>query len=122
MLHRFVRYTCRHAGNNIAPSHGRRQFQFLARTIRQKTKRKQGTAINGVSFRKRFFALRKTNGYLLTAKFRRWTLPEETAKKLPDTQLYNLKNDTTQLQNVLISHPEIAWEMKRELEAIKTKG
>ena len=55
MLHRFVRYTCRHAGNNIAPSHGRRQFQFLARTIRQKNKkRKQGTAINGVSFRKRF--------------------------------------------------------------------
>lgn len=55
MLHRFVCYTCRHAGNNIAPSHGRRQFQFLARTIRQKNKkRKQGTAINGVSFRKRF--------------------------------------------------------------------
>ena len=95
MLHRFVRYTCRHAGNNIAPSH----------------------SVNG------FFALRKNEWVFVDCKGSGgWTLPEETAKKLPDTQLYNLKNDTTQLQNVLISHPEIAWEMKRELEAIKTKG
>lgn len=69
------------------------------------------------------FALRKNEWVFVDCKGSGgWTLPEETAKKLPDTQLYNLKNDTTQLQNVLISHPEIAWEMKRELEAIKTKG
>ena len=39
-----------------------------------------------------FFALRKNEWVFVDCKGSGgWTLPEETAKKLPDTQLYNLK-------------------------------
>ena len=97
-----------------------KEVYSLYRFTKKESKERQSMVYHSVNG---FFALRKNEWVFVDCKGSGgWTLPEETAKKLPDTQLYNLKNDTTQLQNVLISHPEIAWEMKRELEAIKTKG
>lgn len=111
-------------GTTLPPHTAEDSFSFWhelsGKKIKKESKERQSMVYHSVNG---FFALRKNEWVFVDCKGSGgWTLPEETAKKLPDTQLYNLKNDTTQLQNVLISHPEIAWEMKRELEAIKTKG
>ena len=69
-----------------------------------------------------YFGLRKENWVLLDCKGSGgWTLTENDAKDLPDIQLYNLKTDPTQQNNVADTNQDVVAELQRELEAIKAK-
>ncbi|MCF7818476.1 MAG: arylsulfatase, partial [Kiritimatiellales bacterium] len=43
-------------------------------------------------------------------------------KDIPSAQLYNLKADPAQKQNIIVDHPEIAETLKQQLEAVKASS
>lgn len=66
------------------------------------------------------FGFRKGDWVLLDCKGSGgWTLTEKDAQDLPAIQLYNLKNDPTQKNNVAEAHPDVVVEMKKKLEGMK---
>lgn len=69
-----------------------------------------------------YFGFRKGDWVLLDCKGSGgWTLTEKDAENLPNIQLYNLKDDPLQKNNVAKANPDIVLEMKKELDYIKTK-
>ncbi len=67
-----------------------------------------------------YFGLRKGDWVLLDCKGSGgWTLPENEAQEMPSLQLYNLKSDPTQKNNLAEANPDIVVEMMRELEELK---
>lgn len=68
-----------------------------------------------------YFGLRRGDWVLLDCKGSGgWTLTEKEAANLPERQLYNLKDDPTQENNVVEAHPNIVDNMMQELERIKS--
>lgn len=71
---------------------------------------------------KGYFALRKGDWVLLDCKGSGgWTLPEEEVKEQREVQLYNLKKDPAQRQDVAQMYPERVKEMKEELEEVRNQ-
>lgn len=69
------------------------------------------------------FAFREGDWVLLDCKGSGgWSLPEGESPTLPMRQLYNLKEDSTQKQNILQQHPEKAASMKDLLQKQIEKG
>ena len=69
---------------------------------------------------KGYFGLTKGDYVLLDCKGSGgWSIPEEELKELPDMQLYNLKEDIHQENNLITSLPKVAEQMKLELDFIK---
>lgn len=51
-----------------------------------------------------------------------WSLSERDAQHLPEAQLYNIKEDPAQQNNLIASHPDKVREMKALLEQYQTTG
>lgn len=71
------------------------------------------------------FAIRKGDWKLILAEGSGcWTktVPPNPGEKLPPVQLYNLKNDPQELNNLQDEYPELIKEMSATLEKIKSQG
>ena len=72
------------------------------------------------------FAIRQGNWKLeLCSDSGGWSNPKPgsaEAKRLPDTQLYDLGSDIAESKNLQAEHPEIVARLTKELEQIIAKG
>lgn len=69
------------------------------------------------------FALRQGDWvYLVAQGSGGWTLPEKQAVHLPKEQLYNIKEDPSELNNLAVSYPEQTQSMKQLLQQYITSG
>ena len=70
-----------------------------------------------------YFALRQGDWVYLDAHGSGgWSLPEKDAQHLPESQLYNIKEDPAQQNNLVASHPEKVEEMRVLLERYQSTG
>jgi hypothetical protein len=65
---------------------------------------------------------KNTSGYLAQCSARHRNLRKSRSEPTSSAQLYNLKTDPGERNNLIIKHPEIAAELKKLLEASKVTG
>ena len=108
-------------GETLAPNAGEDSFSFWQTLAKGKDYQENNGRKSMIYHSiEGYFALRKGDWVLLDCKGSGgWTLPEEDAQELPDIQLYNLKSDPTQKNNVAAANQDIVLELQKELEAIK---
>ncbi|MCT4589566.1 MAG: hypothetical protein N4A71_17215 [Carboxylicivirga sp.] len=112
--------TCAELSGQKTPTSASDSYSFLSAINKEQSKEALRTSlvhhsINGT------FAVRKGEWKLIDAKGSGgWSLYENQFEGMPNQQLYNLKKDVAEKNNLLDQHPEIAKELNAMLDEFKS--